>query len=107
MDWWLWFYRNGKSGTEPPREWKDQFNRMSAWYRAESDDEYKRLGHAVWDFFNRQLVCIGTVGYAPQPVVVKNDLQNVSDSLVIGYGTIWAKSYFIQTYYWDHPETHA
>ena len=101
LDWWLWFYSNGQSGVEPPEEWKDQFNRMSAWYRATTVEQYRQLGHAVWDFFSRQLVCIGTVAYSPQPVVVKNGLRNVSDSLTIGYGTLWAKSYMVQSYFWD------
>jgi len=106
-DWWLWYYNSGQSGIEPPQRWKDQFERMAAWYRAKSVEEYRRLGHAVWDFFSRQLVCIGTVGYAPQPVVIKNGLRNVSDTLTIGYGTVWAKSYMVQTYYWDFPEDHG
>ena len=106
-DWWLWYYNRGQSGIEPPQEWKDQFNRMSAWYSATSPEEYRRLGRAVWDFFTRQLVCIGTVGYAPQPMAIKNGLRNVMDSVNMGYGTLWAKSYMVQTYYWDSPEEHG
>ncbi|MGA9062847.1 MAG: ABC transporter substrate-binding protein [Terracidiphilus sp.] len=107
VDWWLWFYSNGQSGTEPPKRWKDQFNRMSNWYCSASEEDYRRLGHEAWDFFSRELVCIGTVGYAPQPIVVKNGLQNVSDSLTVGYGTLWAKCYWVQTYYWESPEKHV
>jgi peptide/nickel transport system substrate-binding protein len=107
MDWWLWYETDGKSGVEPPPEWREQFERMAMWYRATTDEEYRRFGHAVWDFFTQQLVCIGTVGYAPQPVVVKKGLRNVMDSLHIGYGTLWAKSYMVQGYFWDDPEKHG
>jgi peptide/nickel transport system substrate-binding protein len=106
MDWWLWYATKGRSGIEPPLEWKEQFKRMEMWYRAKSDEDYRRLGRSVWDFFTQQLVCIGTVGYAPQPVVIKKGLQNVMDSLHIGYGTGWAKSYMVQSYFWDEPEKH-
>jgi peptide/nickel transport system substrate-binding protein len=106
MDWWYWFYSEGKDGVEPPQIWKDQFNTMAKWYHAKDDEEYKRYGHQVWDFFSKQLVCIGTVGYAPMPVVIKNGLKNVPDNIKMGYGTVWAKSYMMQTYYWDHPEKH-
>jgi peptide/nickel transport system substrate-binding protein len=106
MDWWYWYYSEGKDGIEPPKIWKDHFNTMAKWYHARDDEEYKRYGHQVWDFFTRQLVCIGTVGYAPMPVVVKNGLKNVPETLKMGYGTVWAKSYMIQTYYWDKPENH-
>jgi peptide/nickel transport system substrate-binding protein len=106
MDWWYWYYSEGKDGVEPPEIWKDQFNTMAKWYHAKDDEEYKRYGHQVWDFFTKQLVCIGTVGYAPMPVVIKNGLKNVPDNIKMGYGTVWAKSYMMQTYYWDNPEKH-
>jgi peptide/nickel transport system substrate-binding protein len=106
IDWWYWYYTGGKAGQRPPDEWIEQFNRMAAWYQAKNDLEYQKLGHAVWDFFSKQLVCIGTVAYAPQPVVIKNGLKNVKESLKMGYGTVWAKSYDVQTYYWDQPEKH-
>ena len=107
MDWWYWYYSEGKDGIEPPEIWKDQFNTMAKWYHAKDDEEYQRYGHQVWDFFTKQLVCIGTVGYAPMPVVIKNGLKNVPDNIKMGYGTVWAKSYMIQTYYWDKPEDHT
>jgi len=77
---------------------------MADWYQSKSDEEYRRLGRAVWDFFSKQLVCIGSVAYAPQPIVVKNGLRNVKDGVKMGYGTGWAKSYDVQAYYWDEPE---
>ncbi|MBN2001052.1 hypothetical protein JW935_26135 [candidate division KSB1 bacterium] len=106
VDWWYWYYTDGKTGEKPPDVWLNQFDRMAAWYNAKSEKEYLHLGHAVWDFFSKQLVCIGTVGYAPQPIVVKNGLKNVKESMKMGYGTVWAKSYDVQTYYWDKPENH-
>ena len=106
MDWWNWYYSGGKAGTKPPQEWINQFNRMANWYKAKDEEEYRRLGREVWDFFCKQLVCIGTVGYAPKPVVVKNGLKNVKEIIKMGYGTVWAKSYMVQTFYWDKPEEH-
>jgi peptide/nickel transport system substrate-binding protein len=107
VDWWSWFRSGGRLGEEPPREWKDQFARMAEWYQAKDAGEYGRLGRAVWDFFSRQLICIGTVAYGPTPVVVKNGLKNVKEFRRMGYGTLWAKSYNVQTYFWDHPEKHS
>lgn len=107
VDWWNWFHSGGRLGEEPPQDWKDQFSRMADWYQAKNVDEYRRLGRAVWDFFSRQLICIGTVAYGPKPVVVKNGLKNVKEFRRMGYGTLWAKSYYVQTYFWDHPEKHS
>jgi peptide/nickel transport system substrate-binding protein len=107
IDWWSWFRSGGRRGEAPPPEWKDQFRRMENWYQAKNDREYRRLGREVWDFFSRQLVCIGTVAYGPKPVVVKNGLMNVKENRRMGYGTLWAKSYDVQSYYWDRPERHS
>ena len=106
IDWWLWFYRGGEIGTEPPDIWKKQFDRMVQWYFAKSQEEYEKIGYEVWDFFSQQLVCIGTVGYSPLPVVVKNGLMNVQEKRKMGYGLGWAKTFFPQMYYWDKPELH-
>ncbi|MFY0650709.1 MAG: hypothetical protein JXQ96_01685 [Cyclobacteriaceae bacterium] len=106
INWWYWFYSEGERGEEPPQIWKDQLNRMVQWYYAKTDEEYRQLGHQVWDFFNKQLVCIGTVGYSPLPVVVKNGLENVQEKRKMGFGVGWSKSYYPQMYYWDNPEKH-
>ena len=106
VDWWHWYSSNGKRGTEPPPEWKAQFKRLAKWYQTRSSEEYRKLGREIWGFFSKQLVCIGTVAYGPKPVVVKNGLRNVPEIKHMGYGTLWAKSYLAQTYFWDQPEKH-
>ena len=106
MDWWYWLYSGGLRGTEPPDIWKEHFNQMVQWYHAKTDKEYRERGYKVWDFFSEQLVCIGTVGYSPLPVVVRNGLQNVQDERKMGYGVGWSKSYFPQMYFWDNPTKH-
>jgi hypothetical protein len=40
------------------------------------------------------------------PVVVKNGLKNVREVMKLGYGTVWAKSLMVQTYFWDKPQNH-
>ena len=107
VNWWTYYSTAGKAGDQPPKEWNDQFDRMAAWYQAKSDDEYKKLGNQVWQFFSDQLPCIGTVAYAPRPIVNKNGFTNVPAFRQCGYGTVWAKSYFVQTQFWDDPAKHA
>lgn len=106
IEWWYYFYSDGQRGIKPPDEWTDQFNRMVQWYHSKTQDEYEKIGYEVWDFFSKQVVCIGSVGYSPLPVVVKNGLQNVQEDRNMGYGLGWSKSYFVQTYFWDDPQKH-
>ncbi|MFY0650714.1 MAG: hypothetical protein JXQ96_01710 [Cyclobacteriaceae bacterium] len=106
INWWYYYQTGGQRGTKPPDIWMDQFNRMVDWYSATSQEEYERIGYEVWDFFSKQLVTIGTVGYSPLPVVVKNGLMNVQDEMRMGFGLGWAKTYFPQMYFWDEPQKH-
>jgi hypothetical protein len=46
---------------------------------ATTDEEYKRLAQEIFDFFSQQMICIGTVGYGPAPIVVKNNLGNIPE----------------------------
>jgi len=94
VQWGLWRDTGGKSGEEPPEEWKRQWERMDRWYTAATREEYIRLAQEIFDFFAEQLVCIGTVGYGPAPIVVKNNLRNVVEKALYGDGPNWDKSVF-------------
>lgn len=107
VNWWQWYETNGAAGEEPPQEWKDQFDRMAAWYAAPSDAEYTRLAQEVWQFFSDQVPLIGTVGYPPMPTLTKNGLMNVPEVALKGYGTLHAQTMFVQQYFWTDPASHA
>ena len=107
VNWWQWFDTNGEAGEEPPQEWKDQFDRMAAWYAASSDEEYTRLAQEVWQFFSDEVPLVGTVGYPPMPTLTKNGLSNVPEVALKGYGTLHAQTFFVQQYFWDDPTSHA
>jgi len=94
VQWGVWRDTNGEEGEEPPEEWKRQWETMEEWYAATDPEEYKRLAQEIFDFFAEQLVCIGTVGYAPRPVVAKNNLRNVAETAYFADGTNWEKSVF-------------
>src|SRR5262249_49169822 len=63
IEWSNWFKTEGKSGEEPPAEWKAYHDNVLALFAAHyGSDEYKALLEKVWDFRNTdQLYCIGTV----------------------------------------------
>ena len=75
--WELWFNTGGKQGKEPPEEIKLFYKDMEDWSLATTKKEYVRLAQKIFDFHAKQLIYIGTVGMAPWPVIVKNNLKNV------------------------------
>lgn len=103
VQWWNWFVSEGANGEEPPQEWKDQFNRMAAWYAATSEEEYLRLAIEVWQFFSDEVPLIGTIGYVPLPTITKNGLKNVPEKAIRGYGTLAIQTFFPQRYFWEDP----
>ena len=107
VNWWQWFETKGKAGEEPPQAWKDQFDRMAAWYAAPSDAEYKRLAQEVWQFFSDEVPLIGTIGYPPMPTLTKNGLTNVPEVAKKGYGTLHAQTFYVQQWFWEDPTSHS
>lgn len=76
--WRQWFNSDGEAGVQPPEDalaLADAFNR---WQQTEyGSPEFEELGVEVHDMVADLLYVIGTVGQAPQPVIVKNNLANV------------------------------
>jgi len=100
VPWILWIESSGKTGEEPPQEWKDQYKLLDKWYTATSDKDYKDLAQQVWQFYMDRLVCIGTIGYPPQPAVVKNKLMNVPKFAYRGDGANHLKTSWPQIWWW-------
>ena len=76
--WRDWFISGGKSGSEPPQEAKDLFDAYGKWQETiMGSPEYATAGQKVYDLISKNLWVIGTVGQGPQPVVIKNTIENV------------------------------
>ena len=100
-EWETWFRTEGKEGEEPPQRWKDQYLAMDRWYTASTEEDYQKLAVDVWQFFSDELVNIGTIGYPPQPAVIKNGLKNVPQFAYRGDGCNHLKTVWMQTWYWE------
>ena len=75
--WWQWHHSGGESGEEPPDEFKDFFKLAGRWYITPDKTERDRIATQLFDFASEQVLLIGTVGYAPVPIVVSNEMGNV------------------------------
>ncbi len=58
----------------------EHYNRIVKWQTTRmGSKEYMEQAEKIFDYFCKQLWYIGTVGYAPRPITVKNSLRNVPD----------------------------
>ena len=74
--WWAWHHSGGEQGEEPPDAFKEFFKLADQWYITADKAERDRIATQLFDFASEQVLLIGTVGYAPVPVVVNNHLGN-------------------------------
>ena len=74
--WWAWHNSGGEQGEEPPDAFKEFFKLADQWYITADKAERDRIATQLFDFASEQVLLIGTVGYAPVPVVVNNHLGN-------------------------------
>ena len=99
--WRTWFASGGESGTEPPEEALALAQAFDEWQRTEmGSPEYTEAATRVHDQVAEVLYVIGVIGQAPQPVIVKNNVQNVFTG---AEERIWwgAANWFWHTH---HPE---
>ncbi len=85
-EWQNWFNSGGAAGVEPPAEAKALHAAYLDWQKTVvGSPEYEAAARKVYDLTADVLYVIGTVGQAPQPVIVRNDVENVFGTEVDRY----------------------
>jgi peptide/nickel transport system substrate-binding protein len=99
--WRDWFATGGESGIEPPEEAQSLATAFDDWQKTVmGTPEYTEAATRVHDQVAEVLYVIGVIGQAPQPVIVKNNVENVFTG---SEERIWwgAANWFWHTH---HPE---
>jgi peptide/nickel transport system substrate-binding protein len=99
--WSTWYLSGGKEGQEPPFEIRKLIDRWEA--MSTTMDEGKRVeyGKNILRSQAENLWTIGTVGLAPQPVVVSHALRNVPRRGYWGWDNRWTLPYHPETWFLD------
>jgi len=95
--WSDWYRTAGKTGEEPPPEIRRLLQAWEEMTTSIDPDRRVALGKEILRSQARNLWTIGTLGLAPQPVVVSNALGNVPERGWWGWDDRWTLPY--------HPET--
>ena len=96
--WGRWYNTQGEAGEEPPELIKDLYRWMDE-YNLTDDDEPARQ---VLERHAEHVWLIGTVGNAPHPLFVRNNLKNVSETG--GYwvwDSLWTFPEFPEQWYFE------
>ena len=104
--WTKWFATDGAEGLEPPAEVKANAEKKFEWLlAAPGTPEYDSLGKDYFGWQAENLTVIGTVGLAPQAVIINNRVKNFPDDqadLWFGAGANFTKSY--PAFQWFIPD---
>jgi len=87
--WAKWFLTGGKIGEEPPEECKRNLELWKKTQTTMDEKEKVRLTKEIWASQARNLWAIGTVGCAPHPVIVANNLRNFPEKGLHGWDVVW------------------
>jgi peptide/nickel transport system substrate-binding protein len=93
--WAQWYETNGEQGEEPPDEIKQIFEWWEN-FRTTLDPEwaYKILSAQAENVWS-----IGTVGLAPHPLIVKNNLRNVAEDGIFAWDDLWTYPYYPEQWF--------
>jgi peptide/nickel transport system substrate-binding protein len=99
--WAQWYGTNGVEGEEPPAEMKHYFD---LGYELQNEiDEARRaeIAEELWQGQADNVWAIGTVGMAPYPVIVSEDLKNIPEQGVWSGDILWLHIYDPEQFYLD------
>jgi len=99
VEWARWFATGGKSGEEPPAEIKRIRESWDKMKTTMDEKERIRLAKEILKSNAENLWTIGTVGLAPHPIIVKNNLRNVPEKAFWGWDLRRFTSYAPETFF--------
>jgi len=101
--WAQWYVTGGEKGEEPPEEAKRNIERWKRMQTTLDKEERIRLGKEILRSQAENLWTIGTVGLAPHPVIVRNNLRNVPEKALLGWDYYWTLPQKPEQYFLKHP----
>ena len=100
-EWRRWYESDGEYGEEPSAEMKEIYGLIEQWLQLTlKTPESNRIGTEILARNVRNLYRIGTVGMAPQPVIIKNGLMNVPEVDAWHPGGLWFMNTIPEQWFW-------
>ena len=97
--WALWYLSNGQKGEKPTAKGKQLLDWWVEMRTCMDESRRIELGKSILASQAENLWTIGTVGLAPHPLVVKDNLHNVPARGYWGWDDRWSFPYHPETWY--------
>ncbi len=99
--WARWHLTDGRLGTEPPAVMRELQHWADVMYTTVDPAHRIEVGKKLLASSARNIWTIGTIGLAPQPVVIARNLRGVPEHGIWGWDNRWTLSYHPATWYFD------
>jgi peptide/nickel transport system substrate-binding protein len=93
--WGLWYETHGERGVEPPPEIKEIYDAQDLYHRTAGPEGPQ----IVLESNAENLWTIGTVGMAPHPLIVKNNLRNIAEEGLWTWDSLWTWPTYPETWF--------
>jgi peptide/nickel transport system substrate-binding protein len=101
-DWSIWHLSEGTRGEEPPPAIKQLQTWWVEMFQSTDQARVTELGKLILQSNAENVWTIGTVGLAPQPVIVSSRLKNVTPEGYWGWDNRWTPAYHPSTWYLEN-----
>ena len=98
-NWARWYLTDGRLGTEPPANMRELQRWAYEMFTTVDSARRQELGKKLLASNAENLWTIGTVGLAPQPVVISKHLRGVPEKAIWGWDNRWTMAYHPATWY--------
>ena len=99
--WAQWYSTDGEEGERPPRSLLPYFEMGDQLINEVNQAERDRIARELWQAQADQVWHIGTVGLAPYPIIISEDLKNVPEQGTWSGDTRWLRPYYPEQFYLD------
>lgn len=99
VPWANWYRTDGKQGEQPPPEMMKLINWFDEMRSTVDEKKQIELGKNILRSNMENLWTIGTLGLAPNPVVISRRLHNVAEKGYWGWDNRWTMPYHPETWY--------
>jgi peptide/nickel transport system substrate-binding protein len=97
--WHNWYATKGAEGEEPPTMVKNMYKLYEELMATPEDARRIAIGKEFGKLQAENLWVIGTVGFAPQPVVIRKNLRNVPETGIYGWDFLFETVYHPEQYF--------
>jgi len=94
-----WWDSEGESGIEPSEDVKELFQAADQFVTTVDEEKRMELGKKMWQMQAEKVWYIGTVGMAPKPIIVSENLRNVPQSGSWGSDLLWLHPYNTEQFF--------